>query len=231
MDTLALNNREIAALIWIGIVVGFVFWKAEGASAFLSVLRSLLQPQIAISLLAFGAYVAAVLLLLSTVDLWGLGLLPDAVIWTFAVGLPLFYRAASRDSVALRRRLGAALSITVVIEVFVNLEVASLPVELVALPLISLLGVTAIYIQANPESQPAAGFVEGLSALLGLAALTYVIVSVAVDWQGFDKLEAVRSFLLPVALTLFFIPFLVALWAYSAFDMARTRTRMYPTDD
>lgn len=225
VDTLSLNNREIAALIWIGIALVVVLRNGFGPSL-LGILRDVLNPRIAVPLLALVAYVAAVLLALFTLDLWGFALLPDAVVWSLAVALPLFDAAAVRNPGTMRRRLAAALSLTVVVEVFVNLEVASLPVELVALPVITILFLIPIAAGRNPEYAAAVRLAEWLLAVLGIAAITFVIIGLASDWEGFDKLEAVREFLLPIILTLSLLPFLCSIWAYSALDTARARRRV-----
>jgi len=214
VDSLALNNREIAALIWIGIVFLLALRKGAGP-ALLNLGRSLLNPRLGLPLIALVAYVAAVLLALSELDLWGFGLLPYAVVWLLAVGLPLWFAAGTQNPTALRRGLGAALSLTVAVEVFVNLAVAPLLVELVALPVITVLILVPLVAQGHPESAPAVGPAEWLVSLLGLAAIVFVIVSIATNWEGFDKLQAVRELLLPIILTVALLPFLRGLWAYS----------------
>jgi hypothetical protein len=173
------NNREIASVAWIVVAIVWALVKAPDFRASLSALfKSLLSPKLALPLLGMVAYVAGLAFVGSRVGLWDGPLLSDTLAWFLFTGFGLF-GAATR---VFERRgsfgavLRAAIGITVLVEVFINLYVFQLLVELVLVPVLAVVVGMSVVAGTKDEYAPVKKFLDGLLGIVGVALITFVAV-------------------------------------------------------
>jgi hypothetical protein len=137
-----LNNREWAILIWGVGIFPILMARREIRSSVGQLLRIVLSPPLLIPLLLMVAYVVGEVWLGNKARLWRSDLIKDTVVWFAISALALFlgYDQASKQPHFFRRRLLAAISISVFLEFFVHLFVLGLIAELALQPFLLLLG-------------------------------------------------------------------------------------------
>jgi hypothetical protein len=136
------NNREWAILIWGVAIFSILMARREIRSSVGQLLRVVLSPPLLIPLLLMVGYVVGEVWLGNKARLWRSDLIKDTVVWFVISALALFfgYDQASKQPHFFRRRLLAAISISVFLEFFVNLFVLNLIAELALQPFLLLLG-------------------------------------------------------------------------------------------
>lgn len=123
-----LNNRELAALIWIGVAVLWAFSKPSVRESFVGVIRAFIKPQILISVAAMLAWVGLELSVGVRLALWNLALAKGTTLWTLGSAGVLLFNCTQIDSDGddphfFRRTILATVGVAAFVEFFVNLYV------------------------------------------------------------------------------------------------------------
>jgi hypothetical protein len=222
-----MNDRELAALIWLGAVLLAVLFHPKLRDVRRSS-RDVLSAAVplAVPLFAMVVYVCGLVVGASQLGLWEPSLWGDTVAWCVGTGIGLFGKAVSvfnRDG-SLWRVARTALGLTLLVEAFVNLYVFPLLVELVLVPFAVFLGALSAFAESQEGFEPARKLVDGLLAAAGLLVFVYVGVRLAIGFDAFVDDGGWQKLLLPVWLTagtlMLFVP-LLGLWTtyQGAFNM------------
>ncbi len=224
-----MNPREIASVVWLG---GFLLWSAtrrDVRAAYWQVFTAFVHPKVVGPVIVLAGWTVGLAALAHTIDLWKLDVLSDTVVWFVTVGMAFYF---TLDKVAedgwFRRTARRTVGIAVFVEVFANLRVFSLPIELVLVPAVAFLAAMAAYSEGKPEFEPVHRLITALMSFVGLVFVVYVCVSLADD----PKMgETTRKLLLPVWLTIAAMPliYLVGLW--SSYEQAFVRIAFQAEDD
>ncbi|MGH2941325.1 MAG: hypothetical protein ACRDLN_00920 [Solirubrobacteraceae bacterium] len=224
-----MNNREIASVIWIGIAFVWAFVKVPGfGRALVSMLKTLVAPRLALPLLAMLGYLGGLVYGGARVGLWNWSLASDTVAWIILTGLGLFGASLSlfKRAGSFKRILLGALGITVFAEVFVNLYVFPLLVELVLAPVLVCLAATSFVAGGEAGLNPIRKGADGLLAVIGFAMIVLVGIRLVREWGDFRQTQGWQRFALPVWLTLGAMPVVAVLGVYSVYDSAFVRIRL-----
>jgi hypothetical protein len=149
------------------------------------------------------------------------GLVADTVVWFIATGLLMFGRSIDlfRSEGSFRRLVLEVLSVTALVEGFLNLYVLPLGWEFALFPVIFFLtGVLAVA-EARHEDD-AAAVSGGMLSAVALILCTYVAARVAADFHEFIQGGGPRELLMPIWLTLGMLPFIALLGLYAPYDSA-----------
>ena len=221
-----LNNREIAALIWIGVAVLWAFSKPSARASFVGAIRTILKPQILIPIAAMLAWVGLELSVGVRFALWNPALAKGTILWTLgSAGVLLFNctQINSDDPHFFRRTILATVGVAAFVEFFVNLYVMSLLVELVFQIVVVALTLMVAVADQKPEHKPVKILCEWILALIGLALLVFTARQIHLHWQELNVTDVLLNFALPVWLTIGLVPFLFLFSIYVAYDAAIRR--------
>jgi hypothetical protein len=227
-----LNNREIALVAWLLVlVVAVLVYRGTRGSA-LAVLKTVASPQMLIPLLAIVAYISLVLAGAYKVGAWDFSLLKTTLFWFFAAALVMFFTAneATRNNGYFRKVVIRNLQLAVVLEFVVNLYVFNLVVELALVPVLAFIAMLGAYAETEPQYKPVRTLTTVVTTGFGLYLLGYAIVQIVRDFEGFATLRNLNDFMLPIILTLVLIPFLYVLALYMAYQLMFTRLRFLIKD-
>lgn len=219
------NARQLATVIWFGLIILFLFWYPKSRSSMRRVVSSLAQPQVAVAIGALLTYVGVLVFGGWRLHWWTIDLTTDTVFWWVGSALVLFFNIdrVSKTERFFRRTVLGSVGATALAEFFVNdLFVFSLPVELILLPVLSLLVMTSVVAAHVERGADAKRLVDGLLALIGLGLAGYVASGLIVDWDVIDKVHALRTFALPIWLTLGILPFIYLVSLYFNYETAFT---------
>lgn len=213
------NNREIAAAAWIVLILGLVSIKKDVRSSLFGVVRAVADRKLLIVFGAFAGWIGVLSWLASLTGLWTSKQGVPTVVWYFVGGLPLLFRAfdAKEGTQHFRGYATAVLSGTALIEFIYVAKTFSLPTELILTPIVTFIALLAVVSEHAAVNKL-------LTWVLAIAALTILWNSVSQIWavpETFFTIETARSFILPIYLTIFSIPFFYALHCYSHIEGAR----------
>lgn len=214
-----INNRELVLII--GVTVAFAALLLHRGFRS-SVARASFSPVIAVPILLLAGWVVGLAFASTRIHLWDGELTIDATVWFFGTALVLLLTAtqALSEERFFRRTILGIISVGVFVEVFVNLYVFSLWIELALLPALAVLLMLSVVAGSEQRFASVKALIDTVLGLIGLALIAYVVFQIATDWQDFDRTGALRKFALPVWLTIGVVPFVYLFSLYFAYDGA-----------
>lgn len=224
-----LNNRELASVILIGLLVVLALalpkWRKILLPSLRTVARSFFQWAI---LRIFGLFVVWVALWVWfawLVGAWEFELLKDTVIILFGVGFPLLFssmRAKSGVEIVghIRRE---TLTLSTLFLFYLNLESLPLWGELIAQPVIVVLSVMAAFAQRDEKGRRIVGCFSIPLLLIGLGLIAWTTVQTITNWYKLDWPELLAQLALSVWLPFAMFPYLYVVAFYAATEVILKR--------
>jgi len=228
-----ISNRELAAAIWLVILV---VWGAATSAPIRRCMRGLIRAlfarKFAASIVLGAAYASAWVYAARAAGLWDSALVGETAIWFILSGLTSMasvsvLRDRQRFFTQATLRIFSAAGFLVAIA---NLFVLPLYGELVLTPFLGLLaGVTALP-RKTADDATAIRTAQALLSLAGAAFLIYGVVTLATDWSVSLATYAGRDVALPIWLSLVWLPFLFSFALVTSYESAFLRIG-FATDD
>jgi len=220
-----MDNRELAAATWLGVLVVGSLVSSRTRPAVLGLVRAALHPKIAFPVLLMLALVLLLVWAAANIGLWVGGLIVPTVAWFVAVGLVLLFNRVSKPEAPrfLRTTAKSVLGIGALIGFFTNLFSLSFLGELTLQPTIVFLALLALVAHRDPDHRPAERLAEVLLVAIGVALITFSTVQIIRQWDILDLRLLALEFALPVWLTAGVLPFVYVMAFYSAYESAFLR--------
>ena len=215
-----LNSREDALLLWATAILAFVLYKnlSGMVGAVLGVLRALVQPKL---VLLFGSalmYTAVVVYVARELGGWHPAAFKVTIYWFIGTAIVLVGDAVTDggrgDLEYLRKAFGRILAVAIVVEFVVGVYAMPLAVEIVVVGVALVFSGMRALSAYNPAiNETTRKFINGVLVAVALLYLGYFAAKLLDDPGGFATRENAEDFLVPLALTVFLLPFLVgAAW-------------------
>ena len=229
----SISNREWAALIWLTLVVIGINFSKSIRHSFGGVLRSFLSPLIVFPLLLAACYAAGEIYLLRHIGWWTIANLKSTVLWliTFAF-VAMFEVATIKDhKIGLGKVTRDIITFTSIFVFITELHSFSLPIEIVALPIITFIALTSEFAKLKPEHAPASKFLGAVLSLIGLGYFSFSLWTTVEKFRETATWANAYEFMIPIALSIGFLPFLYALRIYSAYNSAFATISIFGLDE
>lgn len=221
-----LNTRDWVALILLaaGAVLIVSFRSARRSLG--PMLRLLLLSRITISIIGMLLYVSVLIFSLHLIGTWQWWMLKTTVTWLFGTGFALLFSVPRllEEERPLRRILVQSIRFTVVVELVVSLAVYNLLIELIMLVLLTL--VTTLSAFAADRYAKYKKLFDGFLVLLGAGLIFFAIVAIASNVKVFVTLKNIEDFLLPIVLTIAYLPFIYLVTLYANYDAVFGRVNL-----
>ena len=219
------NNREWALLIVVGALFIFALLIKPARQAIAEVARHFLSWKILVPFLGLGAWTALLARLGSKVVVWDGDLTVDTIIFFFTAAVGLFFKMgeASSHPNFFRRRLIKVLSVSIVLEVLLDLFVLSIPAEVTLQVVLGLVAMLAVVAQQDPDHRPVHKLLNGILGIAGLALLALPIVQLTANWSETNKGNLLQEIALPVWMTAGLLPYVYLLGLWSTYELAFLR--------
>lgn len=213
------SNREIAGYIWFAVFLGVVAIDHNVRVAFFKCLRAFLPPLILIPLGLAAAYIVVWISIFAYAGIWTTANLKMTILWAFSFAFTTMIdiNRVSEDRTFFAKAVREAFAITGILTFMVELYSFSLPIELLAFPLLTLLSMIHIFAR-KPEHAQIERLAGGLLSIIGLGYLGYSLYRTALDFRTFATIDNASALGLPILLTLSFLPFLYALVIYTVYE-------------
>jgi hypothetical protein len=221
-----LNNRELATIIWIVLIFVALLFIRPVRADLAKVGRTLIGPPLLETFVLLLSYVVLLAWTGHALGIWTTDLISETVWWFVGTALVLLFNVttAGGERGFFRRTLVQVFGVTLLIDFFMNdLFVLSLPVELFLVAAITLLGLVTLAARMDPTTLQVASLTGCLMTVIGLGLVTYVIVNVVTNWNEVATKEHLLELLLPVWLTLGFLPFLYLIGIMVGYQSAFNR--------
>jgi hypothetical protein len=212
------NNREIALLFWIALIVLAVL-LSKLRKSLVPIFKILTGKMFLIIFSLIGAYLYGIILLLQNLEVWQSSNLKDVLFWLFSVGLILVFKINEAKSKAyLKGIFLSAIKWTILLEFIVNLYSFSLLTEIIILPVLVFLAMTQAVAEMDEKHKMVSKFLQNVIAVAGLLIFSFSLYKTVINFDAVLTFQNLVVFLLPSTITIFFIPFVYFLALYSTYE-------------
>ncbi|MFD1786911.1 hypothetical protein ACFSC3_04925 [Sphingomonas floccifaciens] len=228
----SVSDRELASAIWLAFFAAFLFVNKYTRDSLGAVIRTLFQPAIYIPLGIAALYAYGEIFLLSYVGWWSVANLKTTILWlvTFAFVTMFEVATAKNRKAGLGKITREILSVAVFVTFIAELYSFPLIVELIALPFVTIVFVTAEYAKHRPEHASVAKLLSYLSGVIGFFYLGFSLIKSIELWRDTFTWENWLELVIPVILSVAFLPFLYAWRIYVAYDGVFTTISTFGVD-
>jgi len=215
------NNREIATAVW---VLLFAVWAVQ-KEAIRKALARAIQLFFCFKVVApvglMLLYSSAAVLILASAGLWRTSQLKDTVVWFVLTAVVLMVRFVTSygNQSIFRDVLRETVKVTIVLEFLIGSYTFPLAVELVFVPLVTLVAAIDAFAKQRDEYAQVSQITGMVLVVAGLAVLVSAVWRAIADWEALGCLDTARSILLAPLLSLFLCPALYAMVLFSNYEL------------
>lgn len=204
----SLDNRELSFIIWGILAFLLLLIKKEIRTSLFGILKILATPSIVITNIFMLSYVAVVIFFLIKSSFWDTSLLKGTILWILFIAFPLFFKAnkVNQQKHYFKDLLKENIKVILILEFLTNLYVFHISIELIILPFAIFIGGMSAYAEIKKEYSSIKKLADYTIGILGVATIIYVIYNIIYDFESFANYDNLKSFLLPILLTILFIP-------------------------
>lgn len=202
------TTREIATIIWIIIFLIYVMSHKEVRKSFKSVIKTLLCKKLLMFWLFIIFYTGILTYFVSLLSIWKWEYLKDVILWLITCGFITCGNALSKeaDEFYIKSILKDNLKIFLIIEFFFSTFTFSLIIELIIIPIITIISLLDVYTKNNEADKQVNKFLSILLSIIGFILL-YKTVRVAIKtYEKLHYIDLIVSFIIPIVYLILFIP-------------------------
>lgn len=217
------NTRELSTIFWMTILLSFTLINKNSIRGILSLLQIIIKLWwLCLTIVAYTIGSLFLIYKLHLVDI-DIDLIKGSVYWFFgsAVVMVMSITKLEKDKREIKKIVAKTISLTVIVSFLINLYPLSFIVEIFLIPTLMSIGGLTAFSETKKEFVVFHKFMNGLTSLVGLALIIIALFKVVLNYKDFFSYSTVEVFLLPVVLTIMFIPFMYLLSLYSIYDKKR----------
>ena len=207
-----LNTRETAIVIWTALLLAFLLTKHDVRRSFLQLGRTIFGSVWLVGpIIAVVIYMVGVVAALREVGYWTSAMSKLTVVWFVGGALVALFNTRDVDVSYYRTLVLRNVGLVVIIEFVSSLHTFPLPIELLFVPLATLLVVTQAFAESSREHAAARKPLAVMTTLIGLTSLSLSLNYVVGNFAHVATASNVKALALPLVLTCCLLPFLVAM--------------------
>lgn len=217
------STRELALIIWILLLFTvFLVWDKD-RTHLREIVRNTFTPKLIIVYLSFIAYLSVTVFLLGKLYFWNISLLKDTIIWIIFSALGILFSLTKVKSASYFSQLiKGSISVTIIVESFVNLYTFSFLSEMILLPCVVFLVMLSSYSEVsakkNKDHKKAYSCFNYLLASVGLIYLGFALYKTAIEFKTILWVDISKQLILPIILTISSIPYFWGLALYMKYE-------------
>ena len=216
------NNREIAIGIWLFVVTLLSLLSKSIRKIFLESFPELCKlffsRWILIPLGLAAGYIVLVVFILQKIGFWNSGLLKNTIFWCISVPIVLMFRILPQDENSFWNAIKDNFRVTAALEFIVAFYTFSLWVELLIVPVTTVLVIMQAVAEGKKDYKPVEKLLSNFLSLVGVSLLIYATYKLVADFANFARPEILSNFSLPVLLSVLFLPFLFIFAIFANYD-------------
>lgn len=227
-----ISNRELAAIIWIFLIILSLQFNTKTRMLFGNVVKAFFASRILFVILLAFLYSSFIIFLLHQLKIWNFSLLKDSIYWFIGSGVLVIISLtkADKEKDFFKNILWDNLKLVLILEFVVNLHQFGLITELLLLPIILFLTMIQVVAGREEQSQKVKSLVDWVLVVFGFAMLGISLQRILADFRGFATNPNLKSFLLPIILSISFIPFAYCVALYMNLELLFIRLGIFLTN-
>lgn len=229
------NTRELSVFFWFGLLIiyAYCFDPKKFSQSFLNVLRSLKHMSIIIILVLTASYVFSCLYILNYFELWDFSMTKDTFYWFFGTALLTLFNInkLKEDKHFYRKIIFESIKVMVFIEYFINYKTYSFLAELIITFVVTVLLLTNAYVGNKEEYRDTKKFINFVTSLITICIIWSALVYLLANLSSVLTIATFKSLLLPILLTIMYIPFISSVTTYLLYDSIYSRINILFSDN
>ena len=213
------KTREIASYIWLLVLIIIGLFNKSIRGSIKGLLKASFKLNI-LSVIVFSlSYTIAIVFILLKIKLWDWSLSKDIILWFTGSAFGILMSLSQvRGSDYFKNLLLNNFKILVVIQFILNTHMFSLWAELILVPLITMLFISSAFSENKEEFQSTKKVVDTILLLITLSFFAYSVKDIITEFSKFSSFKNLQSFLLPILLSVSFIPCAYIITLYMLYE-------------
>lgn len=214
------NNREIVLSIYLLIALLWVMTQKNVRESLFNVVKMLTDKFILLSILALLFYISLIIYVLYLIKFWEFIMIKDTIYWTFGVGFILMMNSdkALKENHYFRKIILDNCKLILIIEFLINLYVFGLLTEFILMPFVIIFSMMLGYTEVHGEYAQVKKLIQFFFGIVGTAYFIYSGYMILKNFNAFASSLTLKTFLLPILLTLLFLPFAYSFALYMHYE-------------
>lgn len=228
-----LSTREWATIIWLLILLAYILKNKKTKNAFLDVIKILFGKKLINIWLITSLYVFLVTFLFSKTSIWNNYYIKDIIIWFISSGIIFCLNSTSKeaDEQYIWKVLKDNLKFTIVIEYIYSTFTFSIWVELLIIPIITILAMVDTYTESKEEYKIVHKFMQGVFAIISIWFFYETFKIGLREYKELNILNTFVSFMIPIVYLILIIPLEYLIELYSKYEVLFIRMFFKNSDD
>ncbi|OWY62443.1 hypothetical protein B7486_58400, partial [cyanobacterium TDX16] len=216
------NDRQIASLLWAGLILVTVLTWPTGRRSLAGVARIMLSRKIWPVFALLALWSLGLVLIGRRLGIWTDELAADTWFWFFTTAVVLLFNftKASKEPDFFKRTAKETFGLTLFLGFLSDLYVLPVAIEFVGQGIVTVLACVSVVAAYQRDSAEARKLLDGCLGFVGLTILAVALFSLLTDWSNAEAPDLARQLLLPAWMTLGVLPYVYAVALYAAYGLA-----------
>ena len=204
------TNREIATIIWVTLFIIRFSLEKQIRTSILTTIKSALKIKILLYFFSYFCYISLIIYSFYYLELWDITYLKENIIWFIFSGLPIGLIVATNklERGFWKRLILKNLKLIVFVEFIISSFTFSLIVELLIIPIITLIVLINTVLKFNEENKDLEKFTNIILTFVGFFILSYSMYKSITEIHLIGNVSHLKSFLFPVVYSIMSIPYM-----------------------
>lgn len=217
------NTRELSIILWAFLFFTWmiVVQKSNLPSLFFNLIKTIATMWKVV--LPMIGYVLGTVFLLQQFSIWNTDLIKVTIFWFFGWAFILFLNSPkiAAEKGYLKKIIRELVGLAAIISFIVHFYSFSIWIELMLVPLFVMLGGLLALTELSAKYKNVNIFLSAIAGILVLLFLVASIYKTVVNWNNFVTVSTLQEFLVPIILSLMFIPFAYGLSLYNKWEQKK----------
>lgn len=197
----------------------------------MSLVKAFFAWKLTLGYIAMGMYISVVLIALRYMGVWRKTPPATILIWIICVAFMMLFKSDHANKHDFfKSKVKENLRIVLIMEFIVNFYTLDLWLELLFVPLMAVVGGMMAIAERDSQYDPVRKLLNGFMVLVGIFSTGYAFRMAVVDFKSFATIATLESFILPILLTLAFLPFVYLVAIYTTYESLFIRLQFFIKD-
>lgn len=217
------TNREVVSIALLILLISWGLFYKNVRSQIPNFIKCLFAWKLVVVFLYAAIVFVGIMFLISKFISIDIYTIKDSIIWFFSIGLGLIFGNLNGSKFSKKEIINNViidpLKLTVLIQFLVSSYVFPIYVEVIQVPLLTIVVVCEAYSKDKKEYESANKVFNKIMALTGWYLLIYVVSCAIVDYKSIFTVKYLISYFLPTLLTLLYLPFAYIIVIISKYEL------------
>jgi len=226
------SNRELASFFWFIIALVFMLFKKSIRKSIGQVLIALFNKKIISIISAAFIYSGSIILLLYLARIWNTTMVKTSIYWFFMTALVILFniQKTNENTDYFKNIILDNFKFMLLLEFIVNIHNFSFLFEIIFISIIVFLSLLLALAGTNHKYIIVEKSISIIFSLVGLILLIFSIIDIAKSIQDYTNFEALKTFLLPIVLSIAFVPFACLIAIFMDYEVLFKRYSIFLED-